>query len=78
MVGISTEEAEEEGSQRKEENRDGIMGERVAKGDHPLLLLEVKVDLHRKTAIVFVDSLLWTLVRLLLWCDGGKKQVGVG
>lgn len=39
---------------------------------------EVKVDLHRKTAIVFIDSLLWTLMRLFLWCDGGKKQVGVG
>lgn len=39
---------------------------------------DVKVDMHRKTTIVFIDSLLWTLMRPFLWCGGGKKQVGVG
>ena len=50
VVGISTEEAEEEGSQRKEENRGGTMGERVAKGDHPLLLLGGQGRLAQKNS----------------------------
>ena len=39
---------------------------------------DAKVDVHRKTAVVFIASLLWTLTRLFLWCGGGKKQGGVG
>lgn len=42
------------------------------------VLLDVKVDMRRKTTVVFIDSLLWTVMRLFLWCGGGKKQVGVG